>query len=502
MTSDQSPAEDRAHDDGVVFPRDEAGRRSTTATATAVWAEAVREVDPDLAARISTTRDWRKGYVDRVVEVTAAATRSPDAAVTVARAGLRALGERMRFERAGGSMRLDEAARSPSSSSLGRHLARGEGERERELVVPFRGDRLRGDALRRQVDDWAARSVLEESAATSLRSLVDDPAPLDLRDRAFAVLGAGAELGPTAPLLAWGATVAAVDVRQPPVTRRLLELARSGAGTLELPVAGEGDAERAGGADLLRDVPEIAGWLLERDDERPLTVGSYAYADGARHVQVAAASDALVERLLAERPGTSYAELATPTDAYAVPADVVASSEQRWSGRGWRRAAQAPVRALTRGSLYAQGYAVRVRREDGEEVGIADVLVPQQGPNYTLAKRLQRWRAVAASADGVVVSANVAPATSTRSVTKNRLLAAAYAGARSFGVEVFDAATSRVLMAALLVVDLRRGHPPLQHPDDLLVDQAVHGGLWRVAYAPRSVLGIAAVRGLGSVVRS
>jgi hypothetical protein len=74
---------------------------------------------------------------------------------------------------------------------------------------------------------------------------------------------------------------------------------------------------------------------------------------------------------------------------------------------------------------------------------ISDVLVPQQGPNYTLAERIQRWRAVVAQTEGVQVSANVARATRTRPVTKNRLLAAACAGARRFGVEVFDPATSR-----------------------------------------------------------
>jgi hypothetical protein len=170
-------------------------------------------------------------------------------------------------------------------------------------------------------------------------------------------------------------------------------------------------------------------------------------------------------------------------------------------GAGLAGAGPAAAQALSRGALYAPSYRVTVAREDGTQVGIADVLVPQQGPNYTLAKRLQRWRAVAAHADGAVVSANVAPATRTRSVTKNRLLAAAYAGASAFGVEVFPPGTSRVLMAALLVHDLRTGGVDAAHPDDVLAAQAAHGGLWRTGYAPRSVLGLAAVRGLPSALR-
>ena len=86
--------------------------------------------------------------------------------------------------------------------------------------------------------------------------------------------------------------------------------------------------------------------------------------------------------------------------------------------------------------------------------------MPQQGPNYALAKRLQRWRATRARDDGVTVSLNVAPPTRTRSVVKNRALAAAYAGAHRFGIEVFEPATSNTLMAALLVHDLRSGRRP------------------------------------------
>jgi hypothetical protein len=125
--------------------------------------------------------------------------------------------------------------------------------------------------------------------------------------------------------------------------------------------------------------------------------------------------------------------------------------------------------------------------------------VPQQGPNYALAKRLQRWRACVARAGGSTVSMNVAPPTRTRSVLKNRALAAAYAGAHRFGVEVFEPATSNVLMAALLVHDLQTGGGPV-HPQPWQDEAyaAAHGGLWRCPYAPRSALGLAAVLGLGA----
>ena len=482
---------------GVVFPTGEDGRRSTTATGRAVWADAVRDVDPSLAGRIDGAGDWRTAYVPHVVAVTAAGTRSPETAVAVARAGLASLRERMRFERGGASTSVPEAVAAGGDTPFGTSTVAGEGEPVGELVVPYRSEQLSGDDLLRQLDVWVAAGTVEPSCAQALRRVVATPEWLDLRDRAFALLGAAAELGPVSPLLSWGAHVAAVDLPTPRLQERLLTAAHEGAGTLHLPV---GDGGRTG-ADLLAETPEVARWLLETAADLPLTVGSYAYADGAKHVQVAVASDAVVEHLLGARPGTSYAELATPTDAYAVPQDVVQDARGKWASRGWLGRLQAPVRTVSRGALYAPAYPETVTRQDGSEVGIADALVPQQGPNYSLAKRLQRWRAVAAHADGTVVSANVAPATSTRSVTSNRVLAAAYAGARTFGVEVFPPATSRVLMAALLVHDLRTGGTETPHPDDLFAAQAAHGGLWRLGYDLRSVIGIAAVRGLPAALR-
>jgi hypothetical protein len=97
----------------------------------------------------------------------------------------------------------------------------------------------------------------------------------------------------------------------------------------------------------------------------------------------------------------------------------------------------------------------------------------------------------------------VAPATSTRSVTKNRLLAAAYAGASRFGVEVFEPDTSNALMAALLVHDLRSDRSAADpavgrgDPLELFVEGAAHGGLWRAPWQPPSVLGVAAATGAG-----
>lgn len=225
-----------------------------------------------------------------------------------------------------------------------------------------------------------------------------------------------------------------------------------------------------------------------------MVLGNYVYADGAANLRVSAAVDALTQRVLADRADAALAFLATPTDVFVVPEEAVAHSLDAFEHR--RSAAKIigrPLRALSGGRLLARQY-----RPGSTGPGIHDALVPQQGPNYALAKRLQRWRATMEREEGRTVSMNIAPPTRTQSVVKNRALAAAYAGAHRFGVEVFEPATSNVLMAALLVHDLHVPMPTHEHPWQDEAAYAVHGGLWRSAYAPRSALGLAALLGLGS----
>ena len=108
---------------------------------------------------------------------------------------------------------------------------------------------------------------------------------------------------------------------------------------------------------------------------------------------------------------------------------------------------------------------------------------------------MHRWRATAARDSGATVSMNVAPPTRTRSVLKNRVLAAAYAGASRFGVQTFEPATTKTLMAALLVHDLYAAGPAPGEPWQDEAHAAAHGGLWRIAYTPRSALPLAALLG-------
>jgi hypothetical protein len=327
------------------------------------------------------------------------------------------------------------------------------------------------------------------------------PEWLSLAGSHVVVLGAASEMGPLSALLRWGADVIAVDLPRPDLWKRVIDMAESGSGRLHIPVEGSvpsgTDAiANAAGADLLTQTPEIRTWI--EAFEVPFTVGNYAYADGSKFALLAAGTDALMASVLETRRDRSLAYLATPTDVFAVPAEVVAGARSLQERSEVLRAA---ARRLSGNKLFVPNYRSVVQGADGTSWGISDCLVPQQGPNYAAAKMLQRWRATITREDGHLTSANVAPATRTRSVIKNRLLATAYRGAHAYGVEVFESETSRALMAALLVHDLRnpaavaQPEVPLDHPYKLFTDGAAHGGLWRSAYEPRTVLPLAVVRG-------
>jgi hypothetical protein len=368
----------------------------------------------------------------------------------------------------------------------------GVGSVDRELSVPYHGDRLRGDGLRAQLERWVDAGVMEPSCAIAVTDVLDNPDWLDLTDFRVVAIGAGAEMGPVQSLLRWGADVVAVDLPRPAIWNRLLEINRRYGGRLHIPLHGDGPesslAELAG-ADVLHDLPLVTKWLLGMDGR--LVLGNYVYADGATNTRVSAAVDALSASIFKEREDTGLAFLATPTDAFAVPAEAVARSTRAYGASTPVSRFRRPLHIFSGGRLLRRNYA------PGADPGICDSVVPQQGPNYALAKRLQRWRATDARAAGALVSFKVAPPTRTRSVVKNRALAAAYAGAHRFGVEVFEPSTSNTLMAALLVRDLRRPTPAHEHPWQDEAEGAAHGGLWRAPYAPRSALGLAALLGWG-----
>ena len=112
----------------------------------------------------------------------------------------------------------------------------GNGEPVDELVLPYHGERLRGSGIRRRLEAWADAGIIEPSVGEAVGLVLDNPDWLRLDGHTVAVLGAGAEMGPLPSLMRWGARVAAVDLGRPEIWKRLLPMAKEGAGSLIAPV--------------------------------------------------------------------------------------------------------------------------------------------------------------------------------------------------------------------------------------------------------------------------
>jgi hypothetical protein len=460
------------------------GRRSTTATSRGILADAARAAEPLLAGAIEDSERWREDYIAFVHGLTAISADS-DRALAVAGAGVDSMRRRLVLEGDGTSRPLSEAfARAQPGPTTGTGEICGTQRPVERLRVPYRGEMLEGAALRDRLSRWAHDGIVEPSVAEAMALVSENPDWLALPGRTIALIGAGSEVGPLGPLCEWGADVLAVDLPHAAVWERVGNVARTGGGRLRMPLAPGGTA----GLDVVRDLAGTRAWIADNLNGGEPVLGMYGYADGGAHVLLTGAFDALASDLTSSRPETALSYLATPTDAYLVPEAAVQRSRAAYRARRLRRALQAPAKLLSGGRLYRPAY--------GDGAPVADALVSQQGPNYAVAKRLQRWRGMLARAEGRRVSFNVAPATWTRSVTKNRVLAAAYAGAGHFGIEIFAPATTRALMAALLVHDLHTDPPAERPPEQLFSDGAAHGGLWTAAYEPRSALGVAALAGL------
>ena len=234
---------------GVDFPAGPDGRRSTSATGRAVAAAALGAADPAAARRAEREANWRSGYLAHFRALVKVGLASPAAAAAIAAGGLDALYRELRAVTPDGTESgLATLLTAPARRPLATVAVTGTSPPRTELAVPYRGAVLRGDALARQLAAWVTAGTVEPSFAAAIGEVAAHPEWLPLPGRTVAVLGAGAEMGPVAPLLGWGARVMAIDMPRPAVWDRLLAAGRAGAGTLLVPGRdGVDAAARAGG---------------------------------------------------------------------------------------------------------------------------------------------------------------------------------------------------------------------------------------------------------------
>ena len=258
-------------------------------------------------------------------------------------------------------------------------------------------------------------------------------------------------MGPLRSLLRWGATVAAVDLPRPELWTRLLADTHGPRRA----------AHRAG--------PGRATPSQPAGRHRPPARPARCHRVGHRPRRAPRARQLRLRRRRDERPGQHRRRRADRRRAGAAPRHRAVLPRDphrrvRRAGRGGRGRDR-----VLRPPPHLEG-AARAAADAVAAASAAPQLHPRRGPRH---QRLRRPRSRArttcwpsgssdggpptARAAGATVSFKVAPPTRTRSVLKNRALAAAYSGAHRFGVEVFEPGTANTLMAALLVHDLVAG---------------------------------------------
>ena len=494
---------------GLVWPVTETKAngeevRASTATAKEILAAAVGAVNPELAEKVRNEKKWRFGYVKHLVNMVEAQCKSPEDALKVANAGLNKAYTTFQFISKDGKTTTSfaSAMSATNSTKFCTGFVKGElpSPKDKKLEITYKGKQISGNELKAQVKKWVDYGTIEPSAGEAIIKCADNPKWIDLSDKYFVLLGAGSAMGPFEVLLSLGANVVAIDLDRNFIWKRLIERARNSSGSITFPMTKEqkdcADDEEmyaSSGCNLFTETPLIRDWLVDLYPGKPFTVGCYAYLNGALHVQVSLAMDAICRDLCERRKGTtSLAYLCTPTDLHLIPKEAHDAALANY-----KEFSKKPFCMLMK-LLGGKKFLKKNVREPVSGVGgdfyYVDGISVAQGPNYAMAKRMQHWRAVIARSKGAIVSSNIAPSTSTASVVQNRTFAWAYEGMPYFTpYEIFAPETSKSVMIAILFHDINNpdsvANPKtaLANPNQLFSSGSFHGGVWRCAYTIDSI---------------
>jgi hypothetical protein len=474
---------------GVVLPEGHSGSslfHAVLADAASAFPDVL-----DVARFPLDAKSFKSHYGAALARFEAARAGSP-ARVQIARFVVQRTLDSLLYQGAKGSVPLREHLRTRSAPvSLTRtRLVGGAGL---AAEVPFEGKLLRGAEVRGLLDRLLEAQQLTEAAHQALSAILEQirqaGGKLDLRGQRFVLLGAGAELSPARMLLRAGASVLWVDLADPAIA-----------------LAGEdglsGSLFRAAEAQNLLEQPrEIAHAIEQFASDGPVHIGMYAYAGGAsREWRLGAVMNAITASL---DPALvrSVALLVSPTTpSVLTPESLRAEAVRLAAAPLWQRALAAS------GALAAPGHFAR----DEQHIALATVAL--QGLSYQAAQYISKIAAAESFAvygprleseqeRALPVSANVAGITRTRSLS-HPLFEAAFAGARHFGVRIFDAATTRALSGLLMLHDVLHTGPTgalsPQARAAALHTRQVHGGIYGLPYVLEGVIRSAALLGMAS----
>jgi hypothetical protein len=258
------------------------------------------------------------------------------------------------------------------------------------------------------------------------------------------------------------------------------------------------DASVSGaGADALMDTPEIINWLVELFKSHPLvtnkTLHMYSgiYLDGGMFVRASMSMEMIVSECTKRLPNHKLPALLyidTPSHAHIV-------AKETYHGH-LKQQQQAPV-LMKIGAMLGmiKNPTVVLSPGDKENIVVMDFLATQQGPNYALAKQLQRWRAIWSRHSTVLLF----PDQKGRDVPKAKQLVSLTLGPAAKTESVMHSKTMAMVMALIMIRDLTSrdamGNPENVEEEvrgtnaklNFLVENAWHGGYWRSPYAMDSV---------------
>ncbi|NRA63317.1 MAG: hypothetical protein HRU19_02470 [Pseudobacteriovorax sp.] len=350
--------------------------------------------------------------------------------------------------------------------------------------VPFRGRYYQGNELRDLSHLLLQEHKMTLKTSVSLNWLAEflkkHGNKINLEGRKFVVMGASAEIAPTSFLLAAGASVLWLDVKG---ADDILKYRESLAGELVLP---------ARPCDLLIEPLDIAATIREFAGEDSIDLGLYAYAGGkGRELRLATAMNHITANLPSKMV-RSVSMFVSPTSAAIMqPEDIFQSEEQRHNPPIWQAALKFAGQLQNSSSFTKDGTA------------IARAIVPIQGVSYFASQYLAKTLAAEVFSErgtnpneplnpDLRVSANVAGITKTQSL-RHPIFQAAFLGAKTFGVEIFEVTTTKELAALLNFHDLLNEDT---WSKDELFSKQIHGGIYSKAYALDPMIKIATVLGL------
>jgi hypothetical protein len=363
--------------------------------------------------------------------------------------------------------------------------------------------------------EWDSNGWAEPGLIESFRFLDHNPNLSLDGNLLFAVAGA-AEFAPTEQWLEWGGQVAVVARNNPRTWERLIAMARASAGEMLVPVVRQdksvplenlSDKELAqiAGLDMLEHYAEIASWMskLSKKATSKFILGLYAYTPKVNHVRVQAVQETLADLAMKSfsKDKLVLSWLATPTDSTAGPASIGHDQQNRFSKRTSARVIRDSFLGIINAARPAK--PKYFDSESGEKLMLIDASVQQQGPSYSFSKRTQRWRAYLAHYAGFRVSYQVSPPARTNSVLRHKILRASYQGAPLFGVKPFEVDVAKSASAACLVRDVLdpNAYSNKDTTTQLQCFSAIHGGLWRIGYRPKSVWIAATLLGLPALLK-